>query len=122
FVTIFFIYIKDSLLYERLTAGGSDLSTGRLDIWIDAFEIFTYYPLFGASDPGYRIEMLKRFSYYMDTHNLFLLFLVKVGLICFSIFLFLFFRMIKSSISYYLKKRDALPLMLFLAMFIISFK
>ncbi len=64
----------------------------RLNIWGNAIQIIYDNPIFGLGYTGYENEMNLRFGYFLDTHNIFLYFLVSGGIIA----LFIYFYFLKN--------------------------
>lgn len=76
----------------------------RLEIWQKAIDIYKDYPIFGVGATGYEREMITRYIYYQDTHNVFIYVLVTGGV--FGIILYLAFYTLLFRKVYILYKRE----------------
>ena len=81
---------------------------GRSYIWKAAIDIFLDYPFLGKGTTGYEYEIINRFGTYIDTHNLFLYFMVTIGFIGFCLYLYFVSLLIKSAFTYYRFQDDAI--------------
>ncbi len=83
---------------ERLVETIKEKDTsGRTNIWGEAFELFLDKPLLGYGENGYFKEMETKYGEERDTHNLFLYLLCSgglVGLLLFLVFIFSSFKLI----------------------------
>src|SRR5690606_3989760 len=71
--------LDSDIMKRRLELSMSDTSKtlgGRDEIWYDALNIFYENPFFGIGNVGYQNEIIRRYGTYMDTHNIFLYFMV----------------------------------------------
>ncbi|PKP23309.1 MAG: hypothetical protein CVU05_00230 [Bacteroidetes bacterium HGW-Bacteroidetes-21] len=80
-------FFKTTSLFERFEQEENVLGI-RETIWENAFQIFYDNPN-GIGELGYVKEMYSRYNWYLDTHNLYLYFLVTGGI--FTLLLFLLF-------------------------------
>lgn len=104
-------FLKTTNLIERFISSTTALG-GREEIWSKAIQIFYDYP-FGVGEVGYYTEMIQRFSYNKDPHNLFLYLLITGGFV--SLILFLLFSKKLFLISYYhFKNGNSLLMIIFL--------
>lgn len=94
----------------------------RLSIWKDALQIIYDNPIFGIGYTGYENEMNLRYGYFLDTHNIFLYFLVSGGLIALFIYLFILKNIFIKILSNNFRNTILLPLSLFVAYLSIVFK
>jgi O-antigen ligase len=92
---------------EEGSLGGRDL------IWNNALSIIYDNPFTGFGATGYEREMLFRFSWYRDTHNVFLYFLVTGGIVALIIYLTFLFKTFKSALFVYKRTSQSLFLVLF---------
>lgn len=117
-VFMYIIVIKDSAIMERFLNEG--LTDSRDDLWGNAFSIFLNNPILGVGEEGYKIEAWKISNRVLDTHNLFLYFLVTGGFIAFILFMLFLLRLIKKAVIQ-LRNQNTLPfLILFFFIFLMS--
>lgn len=91
-------------------------------IWNTALDIYSDYPFIGLGTTGYEKEMTQRYVRYMDTHNLFLYFMVTGGIVGLLIYLF-FLRELFIGIRYiYKNSENVLPIALFMVYLFNAFK
>lgn len=81
---------------------------GREEIWSHALDIFYENPFFGVGTTGYYNEMVQRYGVYMDTHNLFLYFMVTGGVVALFLYLLFLRQLILSAKKNYLHKKDVI--------------
>ncbi len=105
------VILESDVMRNRVLSSLEDGGLGgREIIWNHALEIFADYPFFGIGVSGYEYEMIKRMGVFMDTHNLFLYFMVTGGIIGISLYLLFVYRLLCKSIKYYKYENDALLL------------
>lgn len=81
---------------------------GREEIWRHALDIFYENPFFGVGTTGYYNEMVQRYGVYMDTHNLFLYFMVTGGVVALFLYLLFLRQLFLSAKKNYLHKKDVI--------------
>jgi len=123
FLFIFLVFSLDFLLksnlYERFAE--SELTTGRLDIWKEAMDIFYSNP-FGVGENGYKQEIKFRIGESLDTHNVFIYLLVTGGLISLVLFIYFYLKILQKSIISYKISREPVFIIIWISMFIIMSK
>jgi O-antigen ligase len=118
----FNLLLQEEVMLERMSTLVEDGNIGsRGKIWDLGLDIFYNNPIIGVGEPGYFDEIKNRYSEYIDTHNLFLYFLICGGF--FTLFLFLWFLyLLLKNVFYNLKKGNSLILILFIFIILVAFK
>ena len=123
---VFFLLSKmmeSELMANRLTTGLEEGGLGgRMEIWKAAFDIFLDYPFLGKGVTGFEYEMLNRYTLYMDTHNLFIYFMVTIGFIGLCLYIYILLMLTKSAFKYYKFQNDAVLISLLAIYLLLAFK
>lgn len=101
------------------------LETGdeaRMNIWKDSINIIYDNPFFGLGNTGFESEMLLRYGYFLDTHNIFLYFLVSGGIIALGLYIYMLYNIFLNILKNKIRNTMLLPLALFVIYIIIVFK
>lgn len=109
------------VIFERLLDTLENNNTGGREELNDfSVAIFNDYPILGAGVKGYKIEMLSRFSEHRVAHNVFYHVLGITGILGLIPFVIYFWRTFKN--AWATRKNDALPMALYVFMFLLSIK
>ena len=96
-------------------------TAGRTDIWEAVFKIVLDSPL-GVGETGYLEKIINLYGIYIDTHNIFLYFLVCGGFFSLIIFLFFIMKIFSNCLKCYFNDKEILPLIFLLIMLFIAAK
>lgn len=107
-------YVLPPNTINRLFNFFGDGGSGRLQLWIDAFNLFKTKPLLGGGW-GAATYFNKRFP--QAVHNTYLSMLAEGGIVSFSLFIYPYFILIFKGI----KKGNKFPLLMLSSMFILCF-
>jgi O-antigen ligase len=118
-ILIFFSFIANTLInmpiYGRLQQSIEEQSVGsRSDIWHDAMKIGYDNFIVGVGEKGYEIEMISRYGYYVDTHNLFICLFVTGGILTCIPFLLFYKNLVECVYRYFLIYKVFFPVILLL--------
>lgn len=92
---------QSSIMQSRLQDSiGLESLGGRKEVWNIALDVFYYNPLFGKGVTGYEYEVIQNIGFFMDTHNLFLYFMVSGGIVALVLYLMFIYNIAKSSFLY----------------------
>ncbi len=120
---IFADIFLESATYQRLLESAEENSLGaRQSIWQDAIQIFYSNPVLGVGEIGYKLEMLYRYKYYLDTHNMYLYVLVCGGLLSMYIVVIFHFYLLKIAIKAMKKNKNILPICILLFVILLAAK
>lgn len=127
-VGVFVIYLlieqilSSDIMQKRVVAAIEEGSLGgREEIWRISFDIFNDYPL-GVGQDGLEYLMAQKLGASMDTHNLFIFFLVTAGIIGFLAYLIYAYILLRKSFFYYKQFHDPLLLSLMMIYLILALK
>ncbi|CAK7078311.1 MAG: hypothetical protein PARBA_03257 [Parabacteroides sp.] len=113
----------ESVTYQRLLESAEDNSLGaRQSIWQDAIQIFYSNPILGVGEIGYKQEMLYRYKYYLDTHNMYLYVLVCGGLLSIYILVLFHFYLLKIALNAIRNNKNVLPICILLFVILLAAK
>lgn len=117
-ISIWVVFLKDSLIVERLfySAKQGDLS-GREIRWISSIEVFLINPFFGVGETGFKILIEDILGFYSSPHNVIIEILCYTGILGLLIFIIFLTRIIKRGIYLYKDNNEVLPLLLFIPIF-----
>ncbi len=104
---------NSEIMFKRFALFMEKGDEDRLNIWGNALQIIYDYPIFGIGYTGYENEMNLRFGYYLDTHNIFLYFLVSGGIIALFIYLYFLKNIFSNILRNKVKNTILFPLSLF---------
>lgn len=110
FVAFTAIKVMESEIMQRrinLTTSEGSLG-GREVIWKHALDVFYENPFFGKGNTGYQYEIIQRYGVYMDTHNLFLYFMVTGGIIALLLYVAFLSCLLNASRNHYKYRNNVL--------------
>lgn len=112
---IWVYFMKTDVLQSRLlnTLYERDLG-GREYIWAAVIKTIDSSPIWGIGTTGYNIYMRSVFGYVVPAHNVILEILAYTGIVGLSLYLHLFFKILRISYKNYQIHNDLLPLLLFI--------
>lgn len=113
FIIVWLVYLKDSLVIERLgsTFGEGDLSSRDL-IWITLFDIVMNNIWIGIGKSGYGIHIVRLTGDVVSPHNVILETIVYTGLTGLIIFSTFLFRITRTAFHNLKSNNNILPLIL----------
>ena len=85
----------------------------RIEIWSSIFPIFIENPIFGVGETGYHDNIPKIFGKNVSPHNVFLEVLIYTGILGFTFFVFLLYKIYFKSHYLFRTYNFSLPLILF---------
>lgn len=122
YIFVRFIDIDQYAFFLRFTEAVENGSTGgRGVIWSDALGVFYDHPILGVGESGYVREMIKRYSYYLDTHNMFIYLLVISGVLGTFLFLLFYLGLFRKALMSY-RNKEILPVTFYFFTILIAFK
>lgn len=108
--------LDSEIMRERVGRTMEEDSIGiREVIWGHSLQIFNDSPVFGHGTTGFEKEMTFRLGRFLDTHNLFLYFMVTGGVIGLIFYLLFFFKVFHSALFTYTNSSQIIFMVLFLA-------
>jgi len=101
--------METEVMQRRISLTTSEGSIGGRDIiWKHALDIFYENPFIGVGNTGYQKEIIQRYGMYLDTHNLFLYFMVTGGIVALSLYMAFLFQLFQVSRIFFKYKNDVL--------------
>lgn len=117
------VLLESDMMKKRVETTTTEGSLGGRDqIWKHALDIFYENPLLGVGSTGYKFKIMEKSNSYVDTHNIFLYFMVTTGIVGLFLYLLFIYQLALSSFRLYKYQKEVFILVLLIIYLFLVFK